>query len=144
MYSRRFAGSGMARNFTSHSRSAWPERGEYPTSAAGFAATWSAPKNRDGNTRVNISTIAENGRMRLLFVRRVKLYLQAAGESGTAYGAAPLQPHLATAGRIRGNHGQHKILSSGYCRRAFSPPESWLCLEATERDRPFARRYFSP
>src|SRR5579864_7400696 len=61
MYSRRLAGSGMARNFASQSRCAWLERGEYPTRGASSEA-----KAKEENVRANTSTNAAIRRMQFL------------------------------------------------------------------------------
>src|ERR1700722_9682781 len=61
MYSFRFAGSGIARNFVSQSRSAWLERGEEPTRGVSSAAS-----DNEGTMRLKIKSTAAKRRMRFL------------------------------------------------------------------------------
>src|ERR1700741_4852008 len=61
MYSRRLAGSGMARNFASQSRCVWLERSEYPTRGASSEA-----EAKEEKVRANTSTNAAIRRMQFL------------------------------------------------------------------------------
>src|SRR5579864_2991493 len=61
MYSRRFAGSGIARNFSSHWRSDLLEEDEYPTSVESSAAN-----ETEGKTRATVNNTAAKRRMRIL------------------------------------------------------------------------------
>src|ERR1700752_3332333 len=61
MYVRRLAGSGMARNFVSHSRSVWLERGGDPASEGGSAAS-----KEDGSSRQKTNNTAAERRIEFL------------------------------------------------------------------------------